>query len=203
MKNPVGRKLFSPKTIQSKEKVKEEVSSKEDELVKDNFDFRSEDDFDGLCNVVSVLPRDYDCVTWVVEPEDCEEEEMAIHMPICYFVMNNGCIEEHNTFFERTREGMKSLLKPLFIREKVEKETVNKILVDGGEAVNLMPHFLLEKIGKFDTDLRPHNMVLSNYKGKTRQTMVVIQVDVTVGSITRPIIFMVITSRARYNFLLG
>lgn len=73
---------------------------------------------------------------------------------------------------------MKSHLKPVFIRVKVEKATVNKILVDGRPAVNLMPHFLLGKIGKFDIDLRPHNMVLSNYDGKTCQTMGVIQVDV-------------------------
>lgn len=80
---------------------------------------------------------------------------------------------------------------------------MNKILVDSGAAVNLMPHFLLEKIGKYDTDLMPHNMVLSNYEGKSGQTMGVIQVDVTIGSITRPTIFMVIASRASYNFLLG
>lgn len=105
--------------------------------------------------------------------------------------MNNICIEKKNTFFETPYEGMKSHLKPLFIRAKV-----NKILVDGGAVVNLMPHFLLEKNGKFDTDLRPHNMVLSKYNGNTCQTMKVIQLDVTVGSITRPTVFMVITSRA-------
>lgn len=80
---------------------------------------------------------------------------------------------------------------------------MNKIMVDGGAAVNLMLHILLAKIGKFDTDLRLHNMVLSNYKGKTGQAMRVIQVDITVGSITRPTVFMVIVSKANYNLLLG
>lgn len=46
-------------------------------------------------------------------------------------------------------------------------------------------------------------MVISNYEGKTGQTMGVIQVDVTVGVITLPTIFMVITSMASYNLLLG
>lgn len=80
---------------------------------------------------------------------------------------------------------------------------VNKILIDGGATVNLMPHFLLEKIGKFNTNLRPQNMVLSNYKGNTCQTMGVIQFNVTLGSITRPTIFMVIALRNDYNLLLG
>ena len=86
---------------------------------------------------------------------------------MCYFVMDNSCIEEHNSFFERPHEGMKSHLKLLFIRTKVDTTTVNKILVDRGAAVNLIPHYLLGKIGKFDTDLRRHNMVLTNYEGKT------------------------------------
>lgn len=86
---------------------------------------------------------------------------------------------------------------------KVKNTIVYKILVDDGATVNLMPHFLLAKIGKYDTDLRPHNMVLSNYEGKTGQTIGVIQVDIIVRSITRPIVFMVMASRASYNLMLG
>lgn len=48
----------------------------------------------------------------------------------------------------------------------MEKATVNKILVDGGASVSLMPPFLLEKTRKYDTNLWSHNMVLSNYNGK-------------------------------------
>ena len=80
---------------------------------------------------------------------------------------------------------------------------MNKILVDIWAAVNLMPYFLLEEVRKYDTNLRPHNMALSNYERKTGQTMGVIQVDVTIGSITRSTIFMEIASRPSYNLLLG
>lgn len=107
-------------------------------------------------------------------PEDCEEEELAKQKPVCYFVMDNRCTEEHNAFFERPHEGMKSHLKLLFIRAKIHNTTVNKILVHRGATVKLMPNFLLEKIGKFYTDLRPYNMMLSNNEGKTRQTMEVV-----------------------------
>lgn len=70
-------------------------------------------------------------------------------------MIDNGCIEEHNAFFERPHEGMKNHLNPIFIRAKVENTIVNKILMDGGAAVNLMPHFLLAKIGKYDNDIKP------------------------------------------------
>lgn len=46
-------------------------------------------------------------------------------------------------------------------------------------------------------------MVLSNYEGKTGHTLGVIQTDVTVRSITRPIVFIVIESKASYNLLMG
>lgn len=80
---------------------------------------------------------------------------------------------------------------------------VNKILVDGGATINLMPHYMLKRIGKDDTDTRPHNMVLLNYEGKVGITMGVIQIELTVATITRPTIFMVITLKANYNLLLG
>lgn len=49
---------------------------------------------------------------------------------------------------------MNSHSRPLFIKAKVDNFGVNKVLVDSGGVVNLMPYSLLRKIGKFDTDLR-------------------------------------------------
>jgi hypothetical protein len=183
--------------VVSKEKVQE------DDEITDNFESDSEASFNVICNVVSVLPRDYDRIMEVEDEEDEMEEETMVHRPVCYYVMNNGCVEEQNAFFERPDDSMKAHLKPLFIKGKVENVGVNKILVDGGAAVNLMPHFMLKKIGKDDSDAKPHNMVLSNYEGKVGTTMGVIQVNLTVGTITRPTMFMVIASRANYNLLLG
>ncbi|XP_050895612.1 uncharacterized protein LOC127102258 [Lathyrus oleraceus] len=42
---------------------------------------------------------------------------------------------------------------------------VNKVFIDEDVIVNLMPHSLLKKMGKTDEDIRPYNMVLSNYEG--------------------------------------
>lgn len=60
---------------------------------------------------------------------------------------------------------------------------VNKGLVNGGATVNLISHFLLNKIGKFDTNLRPRNMVMSNYEGKISYSSEVIEVNIGVGII--------------------
>lgn len=117
--------------------------------------------------------------------------------------MNNVCVEEKNAFFERPNEAMRSHLKPLFITGKVEDVPINKILVDCGATVNLMPHRMLRKIGKYDTDAKPHNMVLTNYEGKVGSTLGVIQVELTVGTVTRFTMLMIVETKANYNLLLG
>lgn len=50
--------MFSPKSIKVKGKAKEKTSPNGDEMVTSNFDSGSEDDFDVICNMVSVLPRE-------------------------------------------------------------------------------------------------------------------------------------------------
>ena len=66
-----------------------------------------------------------------------------------------------------------------------------------------MPYSLLKKICNYDTDLRPHNMVLSNYEGKTSKALGVIHVDIVVGTILGRTLFMVILTKTNYNLLLG
>lgn len=72
---------------------------------------------------------------------------------------------------------------------------MNKILVDRGATVNLMSH-MLRRIGMFDTDLKPNNMILSNCEGKIGHSLGVILVELTIVSIIKPTMFMVITSCA-------
>ncbi|XP_050895251.1 uncharacterized protein LOC127101860 [Lathyrus oleraceus] len=122
---------------------------------------------------------------------------MAAYKPICYYVMNNGCMEEKNALFERPDEDIKSHLKPLFITRKIEDVPINKILVDCDTTVNLILHHILRKIAKYDTDAKPHNMVLSNYEGNVGFTLGVIQVKLTVGTVTRSIIFMIVETKER------
>ena len=66
-----------------------------------------------------------------------------------------------------------------------------------------MPHSFLRKIGKFDIDLRPHNMVLSNYEVKTSKPLGVIHVDIVVGTTSRTTLFVVVPTKTNYNLLLS
>lgn len=100
---PVERKLFSPQ-----KKVSAKKSNHEDDMMTNDFDSDLEASLDITCNVVSVLPREYNQVMEVEKPEDLTKMEMDRHKPICYYIMNNDRVEEQNAFFERPDESMKS-----------------------------------------------------------------------------------------------
>jgi hypothetical protein len=128
---------------------------------------------------------------------------MMAHQPKCYYVMDNGCVEGQQAMFERPDHHMQHHLKPLFIQAKINDVGINKVLVDGGATVNLLSHCLLKKIGVSETDLKPHNVVLCNYEGKSGSSLCAVEVDLVVGTVKRPTLVLLVESKANYNFLLG
>lgn len=173
-------------------------------MVEDNLDTRCEDDMIINYDVVSMLPVAYDHVSEVFAPEeDFVNDKVANENPLCYYVISNGVVEEQIYIFEKLDPGIMYHLKPLFIQEKMNNVTVNKVFLDESVIFNLIPHSLFRKMEKSDVDHQPYNMVLSNYEGKTNNILGVIQVELSVGTTTRPTLFMVIALNANYSLLLG
>jgi hypothetical protein len=196
VKRPATERIFPPLLT-----LKGDLP-KEDEEMASNFS-ESDPSLDIVCNVVSVLPIEYDVPSEVIEVESDFTEEMAFHKPLCYYVINNGCVEDQHEVFERPDISMMHHLKPLFIQAKINGVGVNKVLVDRGATVNLIPQSFLGKIGIVDSDLKPHNIVLTNYEGTTGNSLGAVEVDLIVGSVKRTTTFMVVLSKANFNVLLG
>ncbi|WJX84315.1 hypothetical protein P8452_66904 [Trifolium repens] len=191
--NAGGNATVVQKVEMARRPAKERLSpvaegNENEEDYMDNDDILDDEpDFDVLVNVISILPAEYDVESEVNEVEDdLVAAEMANHKPVCYYVMGNGCVEEQNAVFEKPDLGMKNHLKALFIRAKVNGVGVNRILVDGGAVVNIMPHFMLKKLGLFETDLHTHNVVLANYKGKIGHSLGAIQLEILTMSLFKP-----------------
>nr|KYP55191.1 hypothetical protein KK1_001398 [Cajanus cajan] len=79
----------------------------------------------------------------------------------------------------------------------------NKVLVDGGAAGNILPRTMLKRFGKSTTDLKPHNMLISDYAGKSSHPKGMILLDVQIRSVKRTTMFIVTPSKANFNVLLG
>lgn len=106
---------------------KEDAKDEDWEMISDNFS-ESKDDFEIMYYVVSVLPIEYNMVTKVTNTkEEYSVENISEHKLVCYYVMNDCCVEEHNVVFEKPDIGIKSHLKSLFIKAKIDKFGVNKI----------------------------------------------------------------------------
>lgn len=120
-----------------------------------------------------MLPLEYDTFIEVIEDEGLDEE-FSTHKTLCYYVMNESSMNEYQAIFERPDMAMQNHLKSLYIRAKVNGVRINKVLIECGTCVNVMPQSLLVKIGKYAKDLACNNMVLSNYGGKTSKPLGVI-----------------------------
>ena len=61
-------------------------------------------------------------------------------------------------------------LKVLYMKGLINGKPMNKMLVDGGASVNLMPYTTFRKLGKRPGDLLETNMMLRDFRGNTSKT---------------------------------
>ena len=61
-------------------------------------------------------------------------------------------------------------LKALYMKRFVDGKPMNKMLVDGGASINLMPYTTFHKLGKGLGDLLETDMMLRDFGGNTSKT---------------------------------
>ena len=80
------------------------------------------------------------------------------------------------------------------------EKPMNKMLVDGGASVNLMPYTTFCKLGKGPGDLMETNMMLKDFWGNASKTRGAINVELTIGSKTLLTTFFVIDGKRFIQF---
>jgi hypothetical protein len=106
------------------------------------------------------------------------------------------------TSFERL-EKLGHHMKPLFVKGYLEGRPVQRIMVDGGAGVNVMPMVTFEKMDLCESDLMKTNTSLSAFTGEVTDTRGVMSVELTVGSKMMAMTFFVVDVKGQYNLLLG
>jgi hypothetical protein len=104
--------------------------------------------------------------------------------------------------FEKPREKNYKHLKALYLKGYINGHPVNKMLVDTGAAVNIMPYSVLRRLGRSAEDLVKTNITLSDLNGQASEAQGVLNVDLTVGSKTIPTSFFIVRSKSTYTILL-
>jgi hypothetical protein len=93
-------------------------------------------------------------------------------------------------------------LKALYLKGYINGHPVNKMLVDTGAAVNIMPYSMLHWLGRSAEDLIKTNITLSDFNGQASEAQDVLNVDLTVGSKIIPTSFFIVSSMSSYTVLL-
>jgi hypothetical protein len=94
-------------------------------------------------------------------------------------------------------------MKPLFIRGYLQGKPMQKIMVDSGDDVNVMPLMTFNKMGYRESDLMRTNTSLSVFTGEVTETKGVISAELAIGNKTLATAFFVVDVGGRYNLLLG
>jgi hypothetical protein len=104
---------------------------------------------------------------------------------------------------EQPREKNYKHLKALYIKGHINGHPVNKMLVDTGATVNIMPCSILHQLGHSAEDLIKTNIMLCDFNGQASEAQGILNVDLTVGSKTVLTFFFIVSSKSTYTVLLG
>ena len=112
-------------------------------------------------------------------------------------------LDPMTAIFEKPADDERQHRKALFVKGRVDGQSMTKILVDGGAAINIMPYAVYRKLGRGDQDLTKTDMMLKDFEGNVSPVKGAICVELTISSKTLPTTFFVISGKGAYNLLLG
>ena len=148
------------------------------------------------CNAIT-LPREFMETIWVQREEDARGA-----IPIL-LAKEEECRDTSKIIFEKPTLIMYQHLKPLHIKAHMDGRPVNRVLVDNGAAINILPTSILRKLLKTENDLIATDISVSGFASGATKTKGVIPIEVKVGSKIATVAFFVVNTDSAYNVLLG
>ncbi|GKV34003.1 hypothetical protein SLEP1_g42432 [Rubroshorea leprosula] len=136
----------------------------------------------------------------VCHQTDLAEEEEVIEIPA---KEDDGMDSADKIIFEKPEERMARHIRPLYIHAHLDGMPINRVLVDNGAAVNVLPTCILHKIGKSLGDLMETEVTISDFTGGVNRSRGILLVELTVGNRTLMCALFVVDTIATYNALLG
>jgi hypothetical protein len=110
------------------------------------------------------LPREFMATSWVQR-----EDEARGAAPIL-LADEEECQNTGKIVFEKHALSMCQHLKPLYIRAHMDDRFVNRVLVDNGSVVNILPTSILRKLFKTESDLIATDVSISGFAGGATKT---------------------------------
>ncbi|XP_057251982.1 uncharacterized protein LOC130591977 [Beta vulgaris subsp. vulgaris] len=99
--------------------------------------------------------------------------------------------------------GSKPHNRPLFVAGYIFGQRVNRILVDGGSAVNIMPKSTMIDLGITMEDLSDSRLMIQGFNLNSQRAIGIIRLNLVMGELTSSTLFHVIDTKTSYKMLLG
>ncbi|KAA0056394.1 uncharacterized protein E5676_scaffold120G002660 [Cucumis melo var. makuwa] len=99
--------------------------------------------------------------------------------------------------------GFKLHNRPLYVSGYVREQRVDRILVDNGSAVNIMPKSTMRQLGILMEELSNSKLVIQGFNQGSQRVIGMIPLELIIGDLKASALFHVIDSRTTYKLLLG
>ncbi|KAL0455604.1 UNVERIFIED_CONTAM: hypothetical protein Slati_0899600 [Sesamum latifolium] len=99
--------------------------------------------------------------------------------------------------------GSKPHNRPLFVAGYVREQKVNRILIDGGSAVNILPLRILKELGILIDELSNSRLMIQGFNQGGQRAVGIIRLQLTMEDMVSTTLFHVIDAKTSYNMLLG
>ncbi|KAL0291856.1 UNVERIFIED_CONTAM: hypothetical protein Scaly_2616500 [Sesamum calycinum] len=115
----------------------------------------------------------------------------------------NDCMSTITFTDEDLFLGSKPHNRPLFVAGYVREQKVNRILIDGGSAVNILPLQILKELGIPIDELSNSRLMIQDFNQGGQRAVGIIRMQLTMEDMVSSALFHVINAKTSYNMLLG
>ncbi|KAL0395320.1 UNVERIFIED_CONTAM: hypothetical protein Slati_4498200 [Sesamum latifolium] len=99
--------------------------------------------------------------------------------------------------------GSKPYNRPLFVVGYVREQKVNRILIDGGSAVNILPLRILKELGIPIDELSNSRLMIQGFNQGGQRAVGIIRLQLTMEDMVSTALLHIIDAKTSYNMLLG
>ncbi|KAL4650239.1 hypothetical protein ACB092_01G073000 [Castanea dentata] len=99
--------------------------------------------------------------------------------------------------------GPKPHNRPLYVSGYVREQKIDRILIDGGSAINILSKMTMRRLGLAMEELSHSRLVIQGFNQGGQRAIGMIHLELIIGELTSNVLFHVIDSKTTYNMLLG
>ena len=99
--------------------------------------------------------------------------------------------------------GSKPHNRPLYVSSYACEQRIERILVDGGSAINILPKMTMKRLGFTMEELSHSRLVIQGFNQEGQRAIGLIHLELIIGELKSNVLFHVIDTKMTYNMLLG